>query len=88
MTYSPLIGFSNQTRIQLITCLSNGKKNVNELIENCGLSQSAVSQHLQKLRISGLVKDEKMGKYVYYSLINPKSAKIAMMLKDFLKEQN
>lgn len=78
--------FSNPVRLKILCCLSKGKKNVNELIGNCGLAQSAVSQHLIRLKKAGLVKDEKIGKFVYYSLIHPKSAKIAQDLHQFVKE--
>lgn len=78
--------FSNPVRLKLLCCLSKGKRNVNDLIGNCGLAQSAVSQHLTKLKKAGLVKDEKIGKYVYYSLTHPKTGRIAHDLNIFLKE--
>lgn len=77
--------FSSPVRLKLLCCLSKGKKNVLELIGNCGLTQSAVSQHLIKLKKAGLVKDEKDGKYVYYSLINVEAGRIAHDLFEFAK---
>jgi len=41
---------------------------VNELTEMVGLDVSTVSKHLSLLKNAGLVKDEKKGKQVYYSL--------------------
>ena len=78
--------FANPVRLKILCCLSKEKKNVAELIGTCGLAQSAVSQHLAKLKNAGLVKDKKEGKYVYYSLLYPKSAKLAHQLKEFIKE--
>ncbi len=52
------------------------------------MSQSAISQHLLKLKKSGLVKDEKEGKYVYYSLTNRKAAKLAEMIQNFVVSKN
>ena len=86
MEYLVISAFSNPVRIKLICCLSKSSKNVLELMENCGLSQSAVSQHLIKLKKAGLVKDKKQGKFVYYSLTDKKTAKVANMLIDFCKE--
>lgn len=86
MDYPIIDAFSNTVRLQLICCLANGPKNVQELIGTCGLSQSAVSQHLQKLRLAGLVRGEKNGKFVYYSLAYPKVATIAKQLQDLVKE--
>lgn len=86
MQYPVIDAFANQVRLKLICCLAKGRKNVRELIENCGLAQSAVSQHLTKLKQAGLVTDEKEGKYVYYSLKHPKAAKLAHQLEELIKE--
>ena len=58
----------NEVRVKLVMCLSNGEKTVSELISNCGLSQSAVSQHLQKMRLAGVVSVNKKGREMYYSI--------------------
>lgn len=67
--------------------MSEGKKNVTELIEKCTLSQSAVSQHLEKLRSSGIVKSEKVGKEVYYTLVNPEVAKLSHDILNFIENK-
>lgn len=67
-------------------CLAAKPKNVTELIGNCGLSQSAVSQHLVKLKLSGLVETRKEGKEVYYSLKSKKAAEIGKKLLILEKE--
>jgi ArsR family transcriptional regulator len=81
-----LKAFSNKTRLKIILCLSDGKKNVTDLINSCGLSQSAVSQHLSKLRETGLVYSTKDGKEVYYELTNSRAAEISSDLISFIKE--
>lgn len=78
--------FSNKVRLQLLICLSKGNKNVTQLIGNCGLSQSAVSQHLEKLRSAGIVNTKRDGKEIIYSLTYPKAAKISTDLMNFTKE--
>ncbi len=83
-----LSSFSNKTRLKLLMCLAGHEKNVTQLIDNCGLSQSAVSQHLEKLRSSDLVKTRRQGKEIYYSLMYPKTVKISKDLLDFLEEVN
>lgn len=55
-------------RIEIVEGLKKGKKSVNSLAEDLGVTQSAVSQHLRILKASGLVKDERQGNMVYYSL--------------------
>ena len=86
MKINLLKAFSSLPRIKLLVCLENGKKNVSQLIKVCQLSQSAVSQHLEKLRKILLVDCEKKGREVYYFLKNKKAAVIAKQLLVFLKK--
>lgn len=81
-----LSALANKVRLKLITCLSKGPKNVSQLIGNCGLAQSAVSQHLEKLRAAGLVKTKRKGKEIYYELTSKKTAKISYLLQKYLYE--
>jgi len=80
-----LRAFSSLPRIKLLRCLKEKEKNVGELIKNCGLSQSAVSQHLKKLKNWGLVSYYKQGKKVYYKLNKKNAAEIAEKLLVFYK---
>ncbi|MCL4398090.1 metalloregulator ArsR/SmtB family transcription factor [Patescibacteria group bacterium] len=86
MKSSVLSALTNPVRLKLISCLSKGSKNVTELIGNCGLSQSAVSQHLEKLRGAGLVKTRRDGKEIYYQLTSKKTAKVSYLLQKYLTE--
>jgi len=78
--------FGNQVRAKLILCLANKPKNVTELIGTCQLSQSAVSQHLAKLKQSGLVETKKEGQTVWYSLRYKKAADISSLLLSLEQE--
>jgi ArsR family transcriptional regulator len=80
-----LRAFSSLPRIKILICLKEKEKNVGELIKNCGLSQSAVSQHLKKLKNWGLVSCQKQGKEVYYKLNKKNVAEIAEKLLVFYK---
>lgn len=81
-----LSSLSNETRLRLILCLSKGEKNVTDLIGNCSLSQSAVSQHLEKLRKANLVKTRRIGKEIYYSLVFGKSSELSDEILSFIEE--
>jgi ArsR family transcriptional regulator, virulence genes transcriptional regulator len=81
-----IYAFSNPIRLRLLCCLSKKSSNVSELINNCGLAQSAVSQHLSKLKSAGLIKTNRRGKYIYYSLINKKTGELAMEMNNYVKE--
>ncbi|NOY88706.1 MAG: winged helix-turn-helix transcriptional regulator [FCB group bacterium] len=55
-------------RIEILEHLKKEAMSVNALAEALGITQSAVSQHLRVLKAANLVKDERQGYWVYYSL--------------------
>jgi len=55
-------------RIEIIELLKKEPMSVNALADALGITQSAVSQHLRVLKSAGLVKDERQGYWIYYSL--------------------
>ena len=61
---------ANPSRLIILCQLIGGEKSVGELSPRVGLSQSALSQHLARLREAGLVDTEKRGQMVYYRLCN------------------
>ncbi len=77
---------SNPVRLKILRCLSDRPKNVNELVGTCGLAQSAVSQHLTKLKDIGLLTTERDGRYVFYKLLYPEAADIASKVEKLKKE--
>ena len=56
------------TRIQLLWALEESEMCVNDLASLLNMTKSAVSHQLKVLRIAKLVKAQKKGKNVYYSL--------------------
>lgn len=76
----------NPTRIKIILCLSNKQKSVSELVEVCDLAQSAVSQHLAKLKEAQIVRTSKQGKEIFYSLNNEEYAQISNLIKKISEE--
>lgn len=59
---------SNPHRLSILCRLLDGERCVSELEETASLSQSALSQHLAKLRESGLVITRREAQNIYYSL--------------------
>jgi DNA-binding transcriptional ArsR family regulator len=55
------------TRIRVLWALLQGESSVACLAELTGAAPAAVSQHLAKLRLAGLVKGRREGTFVYYS---------------------
>jgi DNA-binding transcriptional ArsR family regulator len=58
----------DRTRLALLHRLTDGEADVTTLTEACGASRTAVSQHLARLRLAGLVDTRKEGRRVIYSL--------------------
>ena len=55
-------------RLRIIECLSDGSRNVSELASCLGKHMVKVSHHLSILRKAGLVKSNRMGRFIYYEL--------------------
>ena len=66
-----LKSFADDTRLRIINLLSKQRLNVTELCEVLGASQSNLSKHLARLRLTGVVSDQREGLNVYYSLRIP-----------------
>lgn len=62
--------------------LQSGCHNVRCMEEHIGMSQSCVSQHLQKLRAAGIVRAERAGNEVYYRAASPKVAALVAALME------
>jgi DNA-binding transcriptional ArsR family regulator len=56
------------TRLHMLWVLSHGPQDVTSLTEATGASRTAVSQHLAKLRLAGLVDIRKEGRRVIYRI--------------------
>lgn len=69
-TSKMLKAIADSDRLRLVLQLKEGEKNVGTLADAIGAEIVNVSHHLGVLRGSGLVKDKKVGRYVYYAL-NP-----------------
>ena len=59
---------ANARRLMILCSLVQGEQSAGKLAELSGLSHSALSQHLAKMRATKLVISEKRGQHVYYQL--------------------
>ncbi len=82
---------SEPLRLKLIMVLMNGPRNVGELVEEVGATQANVSRHLQTLSESGILKREKKGLHVFYTICDPSVFKLCDLVcgsvEEFLKNQ-
>ncbi len=74
---------SNESRLLVLCHLAESEElAVGELVERIGLSQSALSQHLAKLREEGLVATRKEAQSVYYRICDPRAQQLLALLHD------
>jgi len=62
--------FADNTRLKILWALSRERMCVCDLAVLLGTTKSAVSHQLKSLRLANLVKNERQGKNVYYSLVD------------------
>jgi DNA-binding transcriptional ArsR family regulator len=55
------------TRMKILWALLQGENSVACLAELVGAAPTAVSQHLSKLRLAGIVRGRRQGTFVYYT---------------------
>lgn len=71
-----LKALSNERRLVVMCALHKGEKSVGELEQIIGISQSALSQHLARLRSDGYVKTRRHAQTIYYSLCDGQAIKV------------
>ena len=82
-----LSALSNPQRLHILCHLvQNGELSVGSLQEKMDLSQSALSQHLARLRLIGLVETRKEKQAVYYRVGREDVSRILQLLHDLYCE--
>jgi DNA-binding transcriptional ArsR family regulator len=74
---------ANESRLLILCRLAMAlEMSVNDLAEAVGLSQSALSQHLAKMREEGLLTTRREAQTVFYRIADPNAARLLALLKD------
>ncbi len=63
-----LKALAHPQRLMILSNLLQGEKTVTDLIETCEASQSQISHFLTRMKLEGLVKANRDGRFVYYSV--------------------
>ena len=63
-------------RLRMVQMLLQGRFTVGELAEACEIPSHMASEHLRLMQRSGLLAQEKQGRFVYYTLVEPHLASI------------
>lgn len=72
----------NERRLLILCQLTTGEKSVGQLEALVGLRQSALSQHLARMRRKGLLATRRQSQNVYYRLASPEVAALLATLAD------
>ena len=62
---------ADPTRLKILWALTHGESSVACLAEIVGAAPTAVSQHLAKLRLAGIVTHRREGTFVHYRVDDP-----------------
>ena len=78
---------SDPHRILLLYAIAEETRNVNGLAETVGISQSAASRHLKVLKERGLIKSQRDGSQVIYTLTDDRFLKALDLLREVMLDQ-
>jgi len=83
-----LATIANAKRLLVLCRLAEGEASVGELQAVTGLSQSALSQHLARLRAAGVVATRRQAQTIHYRLADPDMrALMAALYEIFCKQR-
>ncbi|RMD99990.1 MAG: ArsR family transcriptional regulator [Calditrichaeota bacterium] len=83
-----LKAIAHPIRLQIIQALEGGEKCVSELQTILSQPQAVTSQHLNVLRLRGLLKSRRDGTLVYYSISEPFVLRILNCMRECIISKN
>ena len=63
-----LKALSDPTRREILTLLRGGSKSAGEITEHFSITAAAISRHLSVLKDADLIRDQRDGKFIIYTL--------------------
>jgi DNA-binding transcriptional ArsR family regulator len=72
----------NEKRLMVLCQLSEGEMSVGAIQARVGLSQSALSQHLARLREQGVVTTRRESQTIHYRIADPAALRIIQTLAE------
>lgn len=77
--------FSHPQRLLILCYLAEGEKQVSDIHQAVGLSQSQTSQFLKRMQAEGLLSSRREKNFTFYSIMDPAALKLLKsMQKIFL----
>jgi ArsR family transcriptional regulator, virulence genes transcriptional regulator len=80
-----LTALANEHRLAILCQLVEGERSVGALVEAVGLTQSALSQHLAKLRAAGIVGTRRDAQTIYYRLASAAASRVMKTLAEIYR---
>ena len=75
-----LTALANERRLVILCELIEGERSVGDLVDAVGLTQSALSQHLAKLRSAGIVATRRDAQTIFYRLASAAAGSVLATL--------
>lgn len=77
-----LRALANENRLMILCRLVEGETSVGDLVAAVGLSQSALSQHLARLRADRLVATRREAQTIFYRLASTEATRVMQLLAE------
>ena len=79
---------SDPTRREILEILKRGRLSAGEICEKFSVSDAAVSKHLSVLKDADLIRDERVGKYIFYELNTSVLEEVMLWISSLKGEKN
>lgn len=76
-----LKALAHPQRLVILGHLIQGKKTVSEIVDLCHASQSQISHFLMRMKLEGLLKAQRDGKFVYYSVADRRIMRLMKLIQ-------
>ena len=73
---------AHPVRLKILCCVMYEDRGVNDLADFCGVSQSAMSQFLKRMKSEGVLTSRRDHNFVYYRIANKKLLQLLHVTKD------
>ncbi len=78
---------ADPTRLKLLSLIGERQRAVKELVEATGQRQAKISQHLGIMRQRGIVRAERVGTEIHYSLADARILEACRITREVLLQQ-
>jgi len=76
--------FSNPKRLEIMCLLKEKEMTVSDIVKKLGVPKANMSQHLNIMRMMGILKTRRHGTNIYYRIANKKITKACGLMQNAL----